>query len=201
MNLIKFSPDPSKAQFAIVVSFDLSAFSDFCNRDDAHLVLPKFLSRLFDQLNGLLLQGWEAALKNIGDLFRTASERDKVVRPEYIKFTGDGALMVWLPGSDGRFSEEFRSTLVMAMRNLQSRIRSTVPEWEKEWGLSGLPNKTRFGIAAGHIYGLSEPSSYSLTYLEETPVEYVGYFVNLAVRLQDHCKDLGFLVHESVHPS
>jgi hypothetical protein len=29
---------------------------------------------------------------------------------------------------------------------------------------------------------------------------YVGYCINLAVRLQDHCREVGFLVHETMHP-
>jgi hypothetical protein len=61
MPRIKFSPEESEAQDAIVVSFDLSGFSDFCSRSDAHVILPKFLSRLFDELNGFLMEGWEMA--------------------------------------------------------------------------------------------------------------------------------------------
>jgi hypothetical protein len=32
------------------------------------------------------------------------------------------------------------------------------------------------------------------------PSDFVGYCINLAVRLQDHCRELGFLVHGDLHP-
>jgi class 3 adenylate cyclase len=211
MPRIEFSPEPSKAEHAIVVSFDLSGFSDFCSRPDAYLVLPKFLSRLFDELNGFLMEGWESALEQLDELFGATEERRKVVNPEYIKFTGDGALMIWLTGWDGKFSEPFRTALVMAMRNLQARIAAAIPEWEKEWDVVGLPKRARFGIAAGPVYALRSPGGSVGCFPVLETEDYVGYCINLAVRLQDHCKEhhcnedhckeVGFLVHETVNPS
>lgn len=198
MPRISFSPKKSEAQDAVVVSFDLSGFSEFCRRADAYVILPKYLARLFDELNGFLMDGWEAALENLDEFFGTAGERRKVVKPEFIKFTGDGALMIWLTGWDGKFSDAFCTALVMAMRNLQERIAAAVPEWEKEWRTHGLPRRAPFGIAAGVVYALREPNA---TFFEGPAADYVGYCVNLAVRLQDHCREVGFLVHETVHPS
>lgn len=193
---INFGSDKSEPKQAIVVSFDLSGFSDFCNRADAHIVLPKFLSRLFAELNGFLMEGWRAGLENLGEFLGLAGERRKVVKPEYIKFTGDGALMIWFTGWDGKFSDAFCSALVIAMRNLQQRIAAAVPEWEKEWRIVGLPNQARFGIAVGQVYGLRDAGS-----IYNEPVDYVGYSINLAVRLQNHCPQVGFLVHKTLHPS
>jgi hypothetical protein len=34
----------------------------------------------------------------------------------------------------------------------------------------------------------------------DSPVDYAGYCINLAVRLQDHCPEIGFIVHEPVLP-
>jgi class 3 adenylate cyclase len=198
MPRIKFSPEPSEAQDAIVVSFDLSGFSDFCNRPDAYLVLPKFLSRLFDELNGFLIEGWESALENLDELLGATEKRRKIVKPEYIKYTGDGALMIWLTGWDGKFSNAFCTTLVMAMRNLQTRIAVAIPEWEKEWRVVGLPKRARFGISTGLVYALCEPGN---LIIKNSPSDYVGYCINLAVRLQDHCREVGFLVHETMHPN
>ena len=98
MPRIKFSPEESEAQDAIVVSFDLSGSSDFCSRSDAHVILPKFLSRLFDELNGFLMEGWEMALENLRELVGVGSERRKVVKPEFLKFIGDGALDLMADG-------------------------------------------------------------------------------------------------------
>lgn len=92
----------------------------------------------------------------------------------------------------------FCTALVMAMRNLQTRIADAIPQWEKEWRTHRLPKRARFGIAAGVVYGLHEPNG---TFFEGAAADYVGYCVNLAVRLQDHCREAGFLVHETVHPT
>ncbi len=140
--------------------------------------------------------GWGAALENLGEFVGAGKERRKVVKPEFIKFTGDGAIMLWLTGWDGKFSDAFCTALVGAMRNLRARIATIVPVWEKEWRVVGLPRRARFGIAAGSVYPLKEPS----VTLNSPIIDFVGHCINLAVRLQDHCPEVGFLVHKTVHP-
>ena len=44
MPRIKFSPENAVSQTTIAVSFDLSGFSEFCNRRDSRVVLPKSLA-------------------------------------------------------------------------------------------------------------------------------------------------------------
>lgn len=197
MPRIAFAPDRAEPTNAIVVSFDLSGFSDFCSRADAHVVLPKFLSHLFDEVNEFLMGQISAALEKLGEFLGSTAERQKVVRPEFIKFTGDGALLIWLPGIDGKFSEAFCTAIVTAMRGLQSRIAEKVPKWEKSWRVVGLPKRARFGIAGGQVYALRDPTALPIA----GPSDYVGYCINLAVRLQNHCPEVGFLVHESLHPN
>jgi class 3 adenylate cyclase len=190
MPRVEFIDRKSESREAIVVSFDLSGFSDFCNRPDACVGLPRFLSNLFDELNRFLMgtiEGFFASGK---------SDAGKLAEPNFIKYTGDGAILIWLADDKVEFTEEFCTGLVTAMRALQARIAAVVPEWEKKWRIHSLPKNARFGIAIGTLYPLCDSSTgffYNI-------VDYVGYCINLAVRLQDHCREVGFLVHETLHP-
>jgi class 3 adenylate cyclase len=192
MPKVNFESLKSEPKEAIVVSFDLSGFSAFCNHPNAHVVIPRFVSDLFEELNRFFMGVIE-------DLFASGrSNNGKLQEPNFIKYTGDGAIMIWLANDSGEFSDQFCTDLVIAMRALQTRIAIIVPEWEKKWRVVGLPRRARFGISAGLVYALREPSS---GIFQNSPADYVGYCINLAVRLQDHCREVGFLVHETVHPN
>lgn len=192
MSKVNFEPLKSEPKEAIVVSFDLSGFSAFCNHPNAHVVIPRFVSILFEELNRFFMGVIE-------DLFTSdRSSNGKLQEPNFIKYTGDGAIMIWLANESGEFSDQFCTDLVIAMRALQTRIATIVPEWEKKWRVVGLPKRARFGISAGLVYALREPGSVIIKY---PPSDYVGYCINLAVRLQDHCREVGFLVHETMHPN
>jgi class 3 adenylate cyclase len=186
MPKVQFQGERSESKDAIVVSFDLSGFSDFCKRADAGLILPKFLSQLFASLNhyfmGDFRQFWTGE----------KSENGKISPPDFIKFTGDGAIMIWTTADKANFTEKFCTDLVVAMRTLQTFIAKSIPDWEKSWRVHSLPQKARFGISIGTVYPMKGI---------DTPDDYVGYCINLAVRLQDHCRELGFLVHASLHPN
>jgi len=191
MSKVNFDNQRSEPKEAIVVSFDLSGFSDFCNHPNAHVVIPRFVSSLFDEFNRFFMGVIE-------DLLAAGrSSNGKLQEPNFIKYTGDGAMMIWLANDDGEFSEQFCTDLVIAMRALQTRIANIVPEWEKKWRVINLPKRARFGISAGLVYALREPSGFLI---KNEPCDYVGYCINLAVRLQDHCREVGFLVHDTVHP-
>lgn len=194
MASIQFSAEESRPQPAVIASFDLCGFSDFCNRDDASVLLPKFLSRLFAAMNNRLLGVFGDVHEHLEEFLGITADRQKVVKPHYMKFTGDGALMIWLAEGDGEFRQRFCTTVVCVMRNLQEHISASVPEWEKEWRVTGIPRRARFGITTGQVYPLANAD------LLSTEKEYVGYGINLAVRLQNHCPEVGFLVHESLHP-
>ena len=192
MSKINFEDAKSEPKEAIVVSFDLSGFSAFCNHPNAHVVIPRFISNLLEELNRFFMGVIE-------DLIASGrSNNGKLQEPNFIKYTGDGAIMIWLANDSGEFSDQFCTDLVTAMRALQTRIEMLVPEWEKKWRVSGLPKRARFGISTGLVYALREPSNGG--FFINAPSDYVGYCINLAVRLQDHCKELGFLVHEMLHP-
>ena len=187
-----FKDTKSEPKEAIVVSFDLSGFSAFCNHPNAHVVIPRFVSNLFEELNRFFMG-------TIEDLFASGrSNNGKLQEPNFIKYTGDGAIMIWLANEKGEFSDQFCTDLVIAMRALQTRIATLVPEWEKKWRVIGLPKYARFGISSGLVYALRGED---IGFFEQSPSDYVGYCINLAVRLQDHCKEVGFLVNETLHPN
>jgi hypothetical protein len=82
MPRMKFDPAESEAKNAIVVSFDLTGFSDFCRRPDAYIVLPKFLSRLFMELNDFLMGEVDALFTKLDQAMGISSEQRKVVTYE-----------------------------------------------------------------------------------------------------------------------
>ena len=190
MPRVEFIDKKSESKEAIVVSFDLSGFSDFCNRPDACVSLPRFLSSLFDELNRFLMGSF-------AEFFASGrSDAGRLAEPNFIKYTGDGAILIWLADDKTEFSEQFCTDLVTAMRKLQARITTVVPEWEKKWRVHSLPKHARFGIATGTLYPLCQSAG-----AFDNTIDYVGYCINLAVRLQDHCREVGFLVHETLHPN
>jgi class 3 adenylate cyclase len=192
MAKINYDSAVSEHKEAIVVSFDLSGFSTFCNHPNAHVVIPRYVSNLFEELNQFFMGVIEDLLAS------GRSNNGKLQEPNFIKYTGDGAIMIWLANANGEFSEQFCTDLVIAMRSLQTKIAMIVPAWENKWRVVGLPKRARFGISSGLVYALREPSN---SFFPNDPCDYVGYCINLAVRLQDHCRELGFLVHETMHPS
>ena len=105
--------------------------------------------------------------------------------------------MFWIRDRQEDFSQEFCNLVVQTMREFQTKLAGEVPGCEKKWRVHKLPKRVRIGIATGVVYALRPPHAFtSLT----DPNDYVGYCVNLAVRLQGHCSDLGFLVHGDLHP-
>jgi class 3 adenylate cyclase len=186
---IQFSSRKSEGEEAVVVSFDLCGFSNFCNHADAYIVLPKFIAALFDEVDAFFLDWIDALGKDF--------DSQKLSAPDFMKYTGDGALMIWLlPGNVER-RQKYCTAIVRAMHNLQKRLSEVIPGWEINWQTHGLPSRARFGIAKGLVYPLRRKSN---LIIDGEIIDYAGYCINLAVRLQNHCPEVGFLVHELVFP-
>jgi len=124
-------------------------------------------------------------------------EEGKLPVPTFRKFSGDGALMLWARPKGDDFPQSFCNLVVETMRRFQSEVERGLPACEKKWRVHNLPARARVGITCGIVYALRPP--HLLTSWTD-PCDYVGYCINLAVRLQDHCPDLGFLVHGDLHP-
>jgi len=63
-------------------------------------MVPKFISRLFKELNSLLMN-WVDTIWEGGDI-----SGDKVRPPDFIKYTGDGSIMIWLDTEGKGFDEK-----------------------------------------------------------------------------------------------
>jgi class 3 adenylate cyclase len=192
MSAIRFSPEPSEIQHAIVASFDLSDFSKFCLGPDAHAYLNRYLSYVFGAFETCFQDWWNEVFK----------DKDKFVpvqRPDFAKYTGDGALVLWLRSSGEDFSQEFCTSVVSSLRYFQRELPTKVADWERVWRAHRLPRFARIGITTGPVRPLATRS-------EATPVsnpqvvDYAGYCINLAIRLQNHSRRVGFLVHGPVRP-
>lgn len=187
MASLEFDPCSTDARKAVVVSFDLCGFSTFCKHPDAHANLPKFISKIFEELDAVLIGFLRGFIED------ASPEKGLAPAPEFIKYTGDGALMIWFPPENPDQRQQYCTAIVTAMRRFRQRLAEVIPKWEVEWQIDRLPQPARFGIAAGLVYPLRSPG------LGEV-VDYAGYCINLAVRLQDHCPEIGFIIHELVFP-
>ncbi len=189
MSAITFDSSPLAIRHAIAASFDLSGFSSFCRRPDAHAYLTRFLAALFKDFDNTFEDGFR-------DFFRNTSGLIQVRRPDFAKYTGDGALFLWVEDAGEDFTPEFCTSVVRALRHFQSQVTINADKWEKEWRTTGLPRAARIGIASGPVQPLAAPN----IDIVPTPIDYAGYCINLAVRLQDHCPEVGFIVHKPVEP-
>jgi class 3 adenylate cyclase len=191
MATIQFDAGASTGRRAIVVSFDLCGFSNFCNHPEAHANLPKFISAVFDELDSVLIGAFEEFWEGLD------TQKGQAPAPDFIKYTGDGALMIWFPPDDTESRQKYGTAIVAAMRRFRQSLTEIVSKWEIEWQVDRLPQPARFGIATGLVYPL-KPKSIMPDFND--PIDYAGYCINLAVRLQDHCPEIGFIVHELVFP-
>jgi class 3 adenylate cyclase len=189
MSTIAFLPDAPNVQHAIAASFDLSGFSLFCRRPDAHAYLNRFLSALFKDFDNSFKDGFR-------DFFKDTSKLIQVPRPDMAKYTGDGALLIWARNTGADFSADFCTNVVAALRLFQQSLPAKVAQWEREWRATDLPKAARFGIATGPVHPLTQ----GVTTFNAVAVDYAGYCINLAVRLQDHCPAVSFIIHQPLRP-
>jgi class 3 adenylate cyclase len=189
MDRIHFSPKAEPILHAVAASFDMSGFSAFCRRPDAHAYLTRYLAHLFEAFDHAFEDYWR-------DFFKNTSGLIQVPRPDFLKYTGDGAILLWVRAAGDEFSNHLCTSLVAALRHFQQQLPEKVAAWERQWRMSGLPSRARFGIATGPVQPLAGDKG---TFFED-PADYAGYCINLAVRLQDHCPELGFIVHGPLNP-
>ena len=183
---IKYDECKRQTLSAIVATFDLKDFSEFCKHPDNLPKVPKFISLLFELLS-----------THSGDVFDVLTENNELfVEPHFMKFTGDGALLLWqLRDSD----DDLINDVVKGMRLFQKSYSRESHKWEKQLRVTGLPKVMRVGIAGGEVHPL---------YVENTkprgkakPVDFVGYCLNLSFRLQEHFPELGFMVQQRLNPA
>jgi hypothetical protein len=134
------------------------------------------------------------------DINAQSVSNPKIENPDFIKYTGDGALLIWLRSDGQAFSEKFRTLLVATFRKFQEDFAIKAREWERDWCTNDLPKSLRVGISTGFVFPRREPSV--TLFLDDGPIkDYAGYCINLATRLQAHCPKIGFLVHRNINPN
>ena len=191
MATIQFGTGSSNGKRAVVVSFDLCGFSTFCKHPEAHAILPKFISGVFEELDAVLIGAVQQFVEGLDP------QKGLAPAPSFVKYTGDGAILIWFPPENTESRHIYCTAIVAAMRRFRQRLAKIIPKWEIEWQIDHLPQPARFGIAAGLVYPLRGPD---FAFQEGEVIDYAGYCINLAVRLQDHCPEVGFIIHELVFP-
>ncbi|MDQ1591499.1 MAG: hypothetical protein QOG71_2126 [Pyrinomonadaceae bacterium] len=168
---------PSRFE-ALVLIFDLEGFTQFCTKPQIERYIPRFLNRVFHLISSALV---------IDDSFNEARLRFPLggALPVHIKFLGDGALLIWKMPTD---SPKKVSTFIELLNHLyivKTSYKDLLDECQDEFGISSLPNKIRFGIATGEVCKLKAGNP--------NRIEYIGFPINLASRLQSYCRGLGLM--------
>src|SRR5205085_11114904 len=103
---LAFDHDPTEAKTAMVAAFDLGGFSQFCCHPDAPVVIPKLAAALFNLLKNYTQGTPQTSF--------AALDGEKMRKPTHVKFTGDGALLLWLNPLGRPFAPDERTRLVRA---------------------------------------------------------------------------------------
>lgn len=152
---------PATATDAIAVVFDLQGFTTFCRQIEPHLSVPLFLSRF---LNWLLDQ-----IKN-----ETTNKKYDAGAylwcplPFFIKFLGDGLLVLW---DSSVMADVSRRNVIISASNICDNYRAHfLPQISKL--VVEPPPILRCGIARGTVYSVGDNS------------DFVGSCINMAARIQ-----------------
>jgi len=148
----------------ICAILDLEGFTKFCNQSEPQIVIPEFLS---------IYLSW--FMKNFRDAFTVEkNEAKNVVKifgalPFYIKFLGDGLLLLWdLEHCGGK---KGIGNIIVSLYNLHVRYVSDFLQ-SKGKEFVDCPLQLRCGIARGSVIEIGNGN------------DYVGGCINMASRLQ-----------------
>ena len=152
---------PSVAIDAIAAVFDLGGFTNFCKQIEPHLAVPAFLSRFLSWLLNRLKVEMQR------------QEYDKGVTlwsplPFYVKFLGDGLLVLW---DATTMSHVSRRNILVSASAICDRYKDTfLPKIQTK--VVDPPPILRCGLARGTVFSVGEG------------FDYVGSCINMAARLQ-----------------
>lgn len=146
---------------ALAAIYDLEGFSSFCSQVDPQLVVPDFLERCFRWL-----------FSEITARFAKEYTPEGVVLwgkfPFFVKFTGDGVLMLW--DTRGLGPASMGNIVVNLCKTCQTYVREFLPSVRADF--PGIPLKLRCGIARGEVIPIGGGK------------DFVGSCINVAARLQ-----------------
>lgn len=180
-----FKPRASYPEQAIVMIFDLEGFSQFFSQPDVQEYVPQFLNIVLEAIDISINGGhryWMPEGLN--------AKPSVTPLPAHIhsKFLGDGALFIWRYKD---FNATQLASLINRLFNLKYHFPKIVKSASEKIPVIDIPQKIRFGVTAGSVY--------KLTYDNSSKEEFIGYCINLASRLQNYCKDIGFIVSARVN--
>jgi len=170
----KFGPDlldmgdisQGKTVEALVTIFDLAGFTSFCNQRDPHQVIPGFLNEFLQWLFEKILFLLDEGTRNLEKMCF------EVRLPNFVKFTGDGALLIWeLDDANSRNLDHIDIQIIIeALRQVCQAYHR--PPFKKTVGpFANYPERLRCSITQGQVVSLGQGR------------EYVGQCINLASRL------------------
>jgi class 3 adenylate cyclase len=174
---IHFESTASRPKSAVALIYDLEGFSAFFNQPDVQEYVPKFLNRVSAALSVIIYGGL--------DYWTGEPETNAALRPPvHEKFLGDGALYLWTETREEPFDDGFIIPLANTLWNLKTNFHKIVEKCYDDLPVADLPKRIRFGLTRGTVYELRRKGTRQL--------EYIGFCINLASRLQKYCPGLGF---------
>ena len=180
---IRFSERATRRRVALALIYDLADFSRFANHPSAERYVPRFINYVSSAMETVIYGGSPYWID--GD-----TEYDTLLEPVHEKFLGDGALYLW----EASARQPIRSTFVLQLcdrlRLLRKNFQSVVDLAQHDVPVATVPREVRFGLAMGDVSRLSSKG--------RRQREYVGTCINLASRLQGHCKGIGFVAAATI---
>lgn len=146
---------------AVAAIFDLEGFTAFCSQIEPQFAIPVFLTRF---LNWLI----ERLKRETIEAEYPAGVKVSHPLPFYLKFLGDGILVLW---NSDKMSQKILQNLLISVTGICEAYRDVlVPELKKM--VSDPPKRLRCGVARGSVIGVGDSA------------DYVGTCINMAARMQ-----------------
>jgi class 3 adenylate cyclase len=180
-----FKTHAGRATNGLAMIFDLEGFSKFFNQPDVHEYVPTYLNLVIDAVERCIFGG-PTVWTTEGDDVKPLG-----ILPIHRKFLGDGMLYVW--SFSGLPPEECTMAIVSLCNrlwNLKRHFSKVNAHCTERVPVADLPSRIRFGIGRGTIMELTRDSA--------SEREYIGFCINLASRLQEYCRALGFIASARV---
>jgi hypothetical protein len=178
-----FKSTASYPEEAIVLIFDLEGFSSFFSQPDVHNSVPRYLNTVLDALS-IVICGGECYYVDFDEeqLSKKENIYSPLPSPIHQKFLGDGMLYIWRYND---FDKNDIADLLIRLWNLKINFREVNFKYSEDVPVIDIPQKIRFGVSAGSVY--------KLTYTQSGKDEFIGFSINLGYRLQNYCRELGYI--------
>jgi len=178
-----FESDSYDSMNALVLIFDMEDFTTFVNQPDANSYIPKFLNHIFGCLSIIIDGG------NPYWCTKTKKQYKPFLKPEHFKFLGDGALYIWDKDKIISSGKNILD-LINKLWTLKHNFHVVREKCFNDVSIGSIPKNIRFGLTSGKVTKLRNSKT--------EKIEYAGSCINLANRLQNYCKEIGFIISAKV---